>query len=115
MIRELLAEIGERLKFIEERLHQYDLRIQRLFRQDERCRRLAKWRAWGRWLRLHWWLRWATRVSSEAGVSSLLISDWFRAIARAVAALSSSAEGSSLCLELPRFDGWCWAAVISVV
>jgi transposase len=42
VMRELLAEIGERLKFIEDRLRQYDLRIQRLFRQDERCWRLAK-------------------------------------------------------------------------
>lgn len=42
MIRELLGEISERLKFIEDRLRQYDLRIQRLFRQDERCRRLAE-------------------------------------------------------------------------
>jgi transposase len=41
LIRELIGEISERLKFIEERLHQYDLRIQRLFREDERCRRLA--------------------------------------------------------------------------
>lgn len=42
VIRELLAEIGERRKFIEGRLRQYDARIQRLFRQDERCRRLAE-------------------------------------------------------------------------
>jgi len=42
VMRELLGEIGERLKFIEERLRQYELRIQRLFRQDERCRRLAE-------------------------------------------------------------------------
>jgi transposase len=42
IIRELLGEIGERLKFIEDRLRQYDLRIQRLFREDERCRRLPE-------------------------------------------------------------------------
>src|SRR5260221_7478046 len=42
VMRELFGEIGERLKFIEERLRQYELRIQRLFRQDERCRRLAE-------------------------------------------------------------------------
>src|SRR5579863_10615639 len=41
-MRELLGEIGERLKFIEDRLRQYDLLIQRLFRQDERCHRLAR-------------------------------------------------------------------------
>jgi transposase len=32
---ELLAEIRERLKFIEDRLHRYDLRIDRLFHQDD--------------------------------------------------------------------------------
>jgi len=41
LIHELVGEISERLRFIEGRLHQYDLRIQRLFRQDERCQRLA--------------------------------------------------------------------------
>ncbi len=42
VMREIVSEIGERLKYIEERLRQYELRIQRLFRQDERCRRLAE-------------------------------------------------------------------------
>jgi transposase len=37
-----VSEIGERLKYLEDRLRQYELRIQRLFRRDERCRRLAK-------------------------------------------------------------------------
>ena len=41
VLRELLAEIGERLRFIDDRLRQYDLTIQRLFRQDERCQRVA--------------------------------------------------------------------------
>jgi transposase len=41
-MRELLSEIGERLKYLEDQLRQYELRIQRLFRQDERCRRLAE-------------------------------------------------------------------------
>lgn len=42
VMRELVGEICDRLKFIEDRLHQYDLQIDRLFRQDERCRRLAE-------------------------------------------------------------------------
>jgi transposase len=42
MVRELLGEISERLEFIEDRLRQYDSRIQRLCRQDERCQRLAE-------------------------------------------------------------------------
>jgi transposase len=42
VIRELVGEISERLKFIEDRLRQYDLPIQRLYRQDERCQRLAE-------------------------------------------------------------------------
>jgi transposase len=41
VMRELLAEIGERLRFIDDRLRKYDLTIQRLFRQDERCQRVA--------------------------------------------------------------------------
>ena len=41
VMRGLLAEIGERLRFIDDRLRQYDLTIQRLFRQDERCQRVA--------------------------------------------------------------------------
>ena len=42
IMREILGEIGERFEFIEERLRQYELRIERLFRQDQRCRRLAE-------------------------------------------------------------------------
>jgi transposase len=42
VMRELLGEIGERLRFIDDRLRKYDVTIQRLFHQDERCRRLAE-------------------------------------------------------------------------
>ena len=42
LMREILSESSERLKFIEARLHQYELQIERLFRQDPRCRRLAE-------------------------------------------------------------------------
>jgi transposase len=42
LLREVVAEIGERLRYLEERLHQYDLRIRRLMRGDERCMRLAE-------------------------------------------------------------------------
>jgi len=41
VMRELLSEIGGRLRFIDDRLRQYDLTIQRLFRHDERCQRVA--------------------------------------------------------------------------
>ena len=41
VMRELLGEIGERLRFIDARLHKYDLNIQQLFRDDERCQRVA--------------------------------------------------------------------------
>jgi len=41
VMRELLGEIGERLRFIDDRLRKYDLTVQRLFRQDERCQRVA--------------------------------------------------------------------------
>ncbi len=42
LMREVVAEIGERLRYVEERLHQYDLRIRRLTQGDERCLRLAE-------------------------------------------------------------------------
>ena len=42
LLREVVAEIGERLRYLEGRLHQYDLRIRRLMRGDERCMRLAE-------------------------------------------------------------------------
>ena len=42
VMRELLGEIGERLRFIDDRLRKYDSIIQRLFRQDERCQRVAE-------------------------------------------------------------------------
>jgi transposase len=42
VMRELLGESSERLRFIDERLRKYDLTIQRLFRHDERCQRLAE-------------------------------------------------------------------------
>jgi transposase len=42
LMREVIAEIAERLRYLEERLHQYDLRIRRLMRSDERCMRLAE-------------------------------------------------------------------------
>ncbi len=42
LLLELIAEMSERLKFMEQRLHDYDLRVRRLLRQDERCQRLAE-------------------------------------------------------------------------
>jgi transposase len=41
LFREALIEIAERLRFFDERLRVYDLRIERVFRDDERCQRLA--------------------------------------------------------------------------
>jgi transposase len=42
LLLELIAEISERLKLLEQRLHEYDLCVRRLLRQDERCLRLAE-------------------------------------------------------------------------
>jgi transposase len=42
LMRELISEVAERLKFLEQQLRQYDLRIQRMARKDECCRRLAE-------------------------------------------------------------------------
>jgi transposase len=42
LLLELIGEMSERLKFLEQRLYEYDLRVRRLLRQDERCQRLAE-------------------------------------------------------------------------
>ena len=39
---ETLVEIAERLRFLDQRIHSYDLRIERVFAHDERGQRLAK-------------------------------------------------------------------------
>ena len=41
-MRELLGEMAERLRMLDDRLRQYDQRIARICQQDERCRRLVK-------------------------------------------------------------------------
>src|SRR6266478_5449801 len=42
LFRETLQEMAERLRFFDERVGAYDDRIARMFKEDERCRRLAK-------------------------------------------------------------------------
>jgi transposase len=42
LFRETLQEITERLRFLDQRLGTYDDRIERVFKGDERCKRLAK-------------------------------------------------------------------------
>ena len=42
LLRETLLEIAERLRFFDQRIEAYDLRIEQVFRHDERCQRLAK-------------------------------------------------------------------------
>ena len=42
LFRETLQEMAERLRFFDERVAAYDDRIERVFKEDERCRRLAK-------------------------------------------------------------------------
>lgn len=42
LMRELVLDLSERLKEIEQRLHRYDQRVAQLLQQDERCRRLAE-------------------------------------------------------------------------
>jgi transposase len=40
--REMLNEMAERLRLVDQRIRQYDLQVERVFRQDERCQRLAR-------------------------------------------------------------------------
>ncbi len=42
LLGESLVEIAGRLRFFNERIRTYDLRIGRVFSDDERCQRLAK-------------------------------------------------------------------------
>jgi transposase len=42
LMRELLGEMAERLRLLDDRLRQYDQRVARICQQDERCRRLVK-------------------------------------------------------------------------
>jgi transposase len=42
LFREILGEMAERLKHLDQRIHEYDLKVERVFGQDERCQRLAK-------------------------------------------------------------------------
>ena len=42
LFREMLGEMAERLKHLDQRIHEYDLKVERVFGQDERCQRLAK-------------------------------------------------------------------------
>jgi len=42
LFREALQEVAERLRFLDERVGAYDDRIERVFKQDERCKRLAE-------------------------------------------------------------------------
>lgn len=42
IMRELLGEMAERLRMLDNRLMQYDRRITRICQQNERCRQLAR-------------------------------------------------------------------------
>ncbi len=42
LFRELLTEMHERLRFVDERIKQYDRQIERILGQDERCQRVAQ-------------------------------------------------------------------------
>ena len=42
LFREMLVEMAERLRLLDQRIREYDLRVARVFGQDERCQRLAQ-------------------------------------------------------------------------
>ena len=42
LFREMLGEMAGRLQHLDQRIHEYDSKMERVFGQDERCRRLAK-------------------------------------------------------------------------
>jgi transposase len=40
--REMLGEMAERLKLLDQRIRQYDFKVERIFSQDQRCQRLVR-------------------------------------------------------------------------
>src|SRR5208282_5638760 len=76
LLGESLVEIAGRLRFFDERIGVYDLRIGRVFAHDERCQRLAKVEGVGPLPR--WWPRWAMHTNSRAGGNSRPGWDWYR-------------------------------------
>jgi transposase len=42
LFREMLVEMAERLRLLDEGIREYDLRVARVFGQDQRCQRLAQ-------------------------------------------------------------------------
>ena len=67
LFREMLVEMAERLRVLDERLRQYDLRWTRVFGQDERCHRLAQVEGVGPLVATALVAAgWATRMSSRA-------------------------------------------------
>src|ERR1700676_4660289 len=71
LFRETLQEMAERLRFFDERVGAYDDRIERVFKEDERCRRLAKIEGVGPLVATAVWRRSATRVNSRPGANYL--------------------------------------------
>lgn len=42
LFRDMLAEMSERLRLVDERIKRYDQQVERVFRHDERCQRVAQ-------------------------------------------------------------------------
>ena len=92
LFRETLQEMAERLRFLDERVGAYDDRIERVFKEDERCRRLAKIEGVGPLI--------ATAVVAAVGnarefKSGRELSAWLHGSTRAVIAASYSGSASA--------------------
>ena len=85
LMREVVAEIGERLRYLEDRLHQYNLRIRRLMRGDERCMRLAEVPGIGELTATALVATVGNAREFRSGRELAAIWDWFRNIAPAAA------------------------------
>jgi transposase len=67
LFREMLVEMAERLRLLDQRIREYDLRVARVFGQDERCQRLAQVEGVGPLVATALVAAgWATRMSSRA-------------------------------------------------
>ena len=68
--REMLGEMAERLKLLYQRIRQYDFKVERVFGQDERCRRLARVEGVGVLVATALQLQWATHTNSKTDANS---------------------------------------------
>jgi hypothetical protein len=89
LFREMLGEMAERLRWLDDRCRRYEQRIEQLFRTDERAQRLGQIEGVGPFAAPHCSPRLATHASSRAVENWPPGLGWYRVVSiRAEAATS---------------------------